>query len=138
MTGLLLITLFAWADRYCGGGLGWRASFPGRPIYWCAHWILLAGLLLGCLIPAAVWLLWRWPSWKPGKMDPRTPEDLVLTFARHAVVWLAAPWAWWLLLFPAAATALGYWMAVERGKGRDRTAVVEIARGAAFGLLVSL
>ena len=140
--------LFAVADRWCGGGLGWRATFRGRPIYYAAPVLIALTALDGHVNDGLGWLAWRWPSWKlfGGQIDPVTPDELRGTFLRHllilmvAVLSIASEWIGAgavqfvaCVLFAAGATALGY----LNGRAKsDVNPQIEAARGALFGLLM--
>jgi hypothetical protein len=87
---LLLIPLFTILDRWCGGGMGWRKSFAGSPIYYVVLLIPLAFHFEQYLLTEilAAWCLWRWPSWKlfGGSLAPVTSREVVGTAARHSLI----------------------------------------------------
>ena len=155
-----IITLFtsmlayATYDRFCGGGVLWKATYPGRPIYYLLPVVLLGAV---CHDQTTVWyaafLLWRAPSWHVGggAEDAAGFTSLKLlrvVLARHMlftvlpVLWLAykhqltsdallvalaAP-----VFFTAIAVVVGY----EKLRGKDVTAAAEWSRGAALGALI--
>ena len=151
----LLLALYAFADRFAGGGLpALDKVLPGRAAFWGA--LLCAGsgyLLLGYqgAAFAAVWLAYRTPPWKvpPGSSaTPRGPFEITMTLVRHAVPVLAGafiiakgfgldlrtllPFA----AFAVFATALAAAYAKVRRKPERFNAILEAARGAAFGVAV--
>lgn len=131
---MIATVLFGAADRFCGSNLIERWGWRGRPIYYAAPVVLLFGGLAGL-----AWLAWRWPGWAPGKMDPETPAELLLTFLRHLPLALPVLWGHPLaLLMPGIATGLGFLLGWYARRGRDVNLLVEVTRGAAFGFLAFL
>ena len=82
------------ADRWCGGGLGWKSSYPGRPIYYAA--ILLPGFFLIHLGWVYLfWLMWRSLSWNlfGGAFDPKNLDQVKGLFAHHLLLVVGLLWA---------------------------------------------
>ncbi len=162
MIALLLIPLYALADRFAGGG--WPAldaKLPGRAAFWgalvCAGLGYLVAGLLGPLA-AVAWLIYRTPPWRifGGSTTPR-PGEIVGTFGRHLIaapgLALAAYWSGHSPVtaalagagFAAIALALACWYAarIDRMVSRgittgDPNQFVELIRGAAYGAAVAL
>jgi hypothetical protein len=147
---LLLIPAFAILDRWCGGGMGWRSTFIGRPIYYVAALHPAAYLLdwrLGVILTG--WCLWRWPAWKlfGGSLAPRNRKEIEGTFYRHLLIMpvsfatisasLQAQWfaVVLLVLWAMHATCLATVNRREADKGFDENDKVELARGAVFGVV---
>lgn len=150
MIYLTLIPIFAILDRWCGGGMGWRSTFRGRPIYYVLPLILLAWHFeqrFGILMLA--WCIWREPKWNlfGGSLAPITDEETSGTILRHClifpavlvcigeplIVWplalvLLAVWVFW-------ATYLACYNGVMAEDGEDVNDKVELARGAGFGVV---
>lgn len=145
----LLVPAYALADRFAGGG--WPAlddKLPGRAAFWaaiaCAALGWLAAGLWG-LLAALAWLIYRTPAWAifGGRIDPRGARQIAGTFLRHAIaipgLVLAAYFAgqpliasaWCGLCFAIGATVLG-----ASGLPRSHNDLVELARGALYGLAV--
>lgn len=104
--------LFAFLDRWSGGGVGWeKLKLPGRPIYYAAA--LLVAFYVALATPAIIsgvpvlmaltmaltglpalavagvaFLFWRSPAWSflGGTTTPRTDKEWLLTFLRHLIV----------------------------------------------------
>lgn len=159
---LLLIPLYALADRFAGGG--WPAlddRLPGRAAFWgalvCAGVGFLVAGLFGALCGLG-WLIYRTIPWKAfgGSLAPVGGREIAGTFVRHlvAVVILVAPAIWTdkpILIaagagvaFAIVATLLAVWLseAVEYHADRreplaGENTVLELARGAFFGLAVA-
>lgn len=113
---LSLVLVYAPADRFCGGGLGWSilgsdngGPLPGRPVWYItpivlvitASLVLLMGLSpwLGVLT-AGSWLLYRaLLPWKLGDSSAMTPKlrfrDLLWSLFRHGLAFY--PPALWML-----------------------------------------
>jgi len=150
MTYLLLIPIFAILDRWCGGGMGWRSTFRGRPIYYVLPLIPVAWLIdwrLGVIL--ANWIVWREPAWKlfGGSLAPTGRKEILGTFYRHLLILPVALAAWGspvivqvlaiilLVTWAMNATVLATVNRREADKGFDENNYVELARGAVFGLV---
>lgn len=151
MIYLTLIPLFAVLDRWCGGGMGWRSTFRGRPIYYVALLIPLAFVFrwqLGAALTA--WCLWRWPSWKllGGSLTPSGSSEVTGTFFRHLLI-LPVMFAFaqsshevmatklaLLVLWAVWATVLAVHNRVKADRGDDVNWAVELARGFGFGIVI--
>jgi hypothetical protein len=152
---LLLIPTFAIFDRWCGGGLGWKSSFRGRPLYYVIALIPLFFLVswqLGVVL--AGWCLWRLPTWKMygGSLAPNNWTETLGTFYRHSVIALPVGFVTWgggstnnllatwgiLLIWAAVATRYAVWNRQEADKGIDVNGYVELARGATFGAMAAV
>lgn len=161
LTFILFVLLFAFADRFSGGGFGWQklghangGPLRGRGIGYAA---ILAGLLIGltvgwpaALVSIAAFGVWRSPAWKvagQGGITPHTRGDMLAYFVRHMLAVLAVPLAYtaglnWqagliaVPLFAALAVALGVWNGRAADSGRDVNWIVEIVRGGLFGAML--
>lgn len=148
MIYLTLIPIFAILDRWCGGGVGWRHTFIGRPIYYVAALIPAAFLLdwrLGVILTG--WVLWREPKWKlfGGSLAPTGRKEILGTFYRHLLILpvglaaLKSPTviqiliAALLILWALIATQMAVINRENADDGIDINNIVELARGAAFG-----
>lgn len=146
---LLLIPIFAIFDRWCGGGLGWKSTFKGRPIYYVMLLIPLFFVInwqLGVILTG--WCIWREPKWKlfGGSLTPTTKREIAGTFARHLLilpvilVCLTFPLGAWigtlitLVVWAALATYLAIENATYSEHGVDINASIELGRGALFGI----
>lgn len=146
---LLLIPVFAIFDRWCGGGLGWKPTFKGRPIYYVILLIplfFLFGWQYGVMLLG--WCIWREPKWKlfGGSLAPTTKREIAGTFARHLLilpvifVCLTFPLVAWLWTFivlvgwAGLATYLAVENAVYSKLGVDINDFIELCRGALFGI----
>lgn len=146
---LLLIPAFAIFDRWCGGGLGWKSTFKGRPIYYVMLLIPLFFVInwqLGVILTG--WCIWREPKWKlfGGSLAPTTKREIIGTFARHLLilpvilVCLTFPLVSWVgtLITLVVWAALATYLAVENAEyarvGIDVNNSVELGRGALFGI----
>lgn len=162
MTLLFLsVLLFAWADRFSGGGFGWDrlAHANGGPLRGrgIGYSMILIALVLGIVTgdwKNALWVLpfgiWRSPAWKiggKGGIAPVTQEDRVMLFVRHMLAAAVLPFAYWLdgnwyvglatvPAFALGATLLGVHLRRETDRGRDANNLVEIVRGGLFGLMM--
>lgn len=141
--------LYAWADRFAGGGLGWKSTYRGRPVWYAGVVVLLASSLFikgGWIVPLA-WLVWRLPAWGflGGSITPSTPTQIGSTFARHGLILLLVPLAWLggmnatvalicAVLFMLWATLLGWLNGSYARSGHDINGSMEIFRGAGFGI----
>lgn len=152
---LILALIFAFADRFAGGGFGWpKLGFRGRPLWYAAPvagllTTLVAGWQVG-LIAALSFMIWRGPGWKLGDrggLAPQTVTDTAFLALRHALAGVLLPMALMagldayaalkgLLGFIVGATLLGAAYGASVRRGRDIGASTEIIRGAAFGGLV--
>lgn len=153
---LLLVPLYAVADRFAGGG--WPAldaKLPGRAAFWGALACAGAGYLLagayGALMGLA-FLIWRTPGWDifGGSMTPTTAKGYVGTFLRHLIAApCAAAAAYWTAGNPLLAgaafggfagvailLAAAYGARNASGDVGNMNAFIELARGAAFGAAV--
>lgn len=120
----LLAALFAWGDRFAGGGLGWSrlardhgGPMPGRPLYYVAPVAMAAGaLLMGVFgfLAATFWLVYRSLSWDLMDLSaivPKTGEEVAFAVVRHGLPALgflglaAYGWSLWPALFAAAYAA---------------------------------
>ena len=148
MIYLTLIPIFAILDRWCGGGVGWKYTFIGRPIYYVAALIPAAFLWdwrLGVILTG--WVIWREPKWKlfGGSLAPTGRKEILGTFYRHllilpvALAALKSPTviqiliAVLLILWTMIATQLAMTNREYANEGSDINNVVELTRGAAFG-----
>lgn len=152
---IILILIFAFADRFAGGGLGWpKLSLRGRPLWYAGP---LAGALVwmtaGPLVAAVAFgafMIWRGPGWKVfgrGGIAPQSWPDIAALALRHSLASVALPLAAWvgldpykavsgLVCFILGATLIGIIYSASVEKGRDIGAWSEIARGALFGAFV--
>jgi len=150
MTYILLIPIFAILDRWCGGGMGWRSTFRGRPIYYLLPLILIGWFLdwrVGAILTA--WCVWREPAWKlfGGSLAPITDAEINGTIFRHCLIFSAmlvcigSPLIVWALAFVLlsvwvfAATFLAVYNGSCAERGRDVNDKVEAYRGACFGFV---
>ncbi len=148
----LFIILFGAADRFSGGPYAKQIGIPVRPVA-VAFAVMFAVLFVmhPRWAPVAVaWAAWRWPGWGVffgGKIDPRSAAELKAYFLRHLLVAGMIPAFWYagwsvaggiltVLLFAAAATALGRLLAWYADRGKDINFWVELGRGMILGLLV--
>jgi hypothetical protein len=147
---LLLIPTFAILDRWCGGGLGWRSTFRGRPIYYVALLIPVAFFLnmqLGFVLLG--WCLWRWPAWKlfGGSLAPITVKETSGTILRHCIIFptifvcIGSPLIAWACAFVLligwvlAASYLACYNGLSAKNGEDVNGKVELIRGLCFGIV---
>lgn len=157
---LLLIPLYALADRFAGGGAPkLDARLPGRGLFWAALVCATVGWLVAGLpgaLLAVVWGVYRSLPWKAlgGRLDPREATEILGVLARHIIV---SPFViligFGLLGDPvtAAAASCGFAIAatviafaygraiagLEAGgepEGQQNT-IAELARGAAYGVM---
>lgn len=152
MTYLILISIFAILDRWCGGGMGWRSTFRGRPIYYVAALIPAAFLWdwrLGVILIG--WCVWREPKWAlfGGSLAPTGRKEILGTFYRHLLILpvglaaLKSPTvvqvliAVLLIVWAMIVTKLAMVNRDYANKGRDINNIVELARGAGFGVAVA-
>jgi len=146
---LLLIPAFAIFDRWSGGGLGWKSTFKGRPLYYVMLLIPLFFVInwqFGVILTA--WCFWRSFSWKlfGGSLNPNTDREIAGTFARHLLilpvilVCLTFPLVAWLGTFITLAVwaVLATYLAKENATyaehGVDVNGSIELGRGALFGI----
>lgn len=152
---VVLILLFALADRFSGGGLGWpNLKLSGRPLWYAGPiagvlTTLVAGWQIG-LIAAMTFMIWRSPGWKLGSrggLAPQTTLDVAALAVRHGLAGVLLPMAVMagldayaalkgLAVFVVGATLIGavYGQCVKRGS--DIGHLAEIFRGALFGFLI--
>lgn len=160
---ILLVVLFAIADRFAGGGFGWNqlahdhgGPLRGRPIYYSALAMMIASVAImhhaSALGFGMAFLLWRLPGWDIGLHDgltPKTGEDFVFAIIRHLLALIVVPFAMlmghdWKIAAQAAtafaviAAMLGMVNGSFAKKGKDINYMIETARGAVFGLMVVL
>lgn len=103
---LYFVLVFALANEFSGGGLGWRASWRGRPL-WYASIALLALLwpVVGAAWAAGMagsFLLWRTPGWWRAEDMGLVGHTWYRDFAVMTLRGLLFPIYWW------ACAALGY------------------------------
>ena len=150
MIYLTLIPLFAILDRWCGGGMGWRSTFRGRPIYYVLPLIPVAWLIdwrLGVILTA--WCVWREPAWKlfGGSLAPITVKETSGTILRHCLilptifVCIGSPLIVWVCTFflligwVLAASYLACYNGLSAHNGEDVNGKVELIRGLCFGIV---
>ena len=148
MIYLTLIPLFAILDRWCGGGVGWKYTFIGRPIYYVAALIPAAFLWdwrLGVILTG--WVIWREPKWAlfGGSLAPKNEQEILGTFYRHllilpvALAALKSPTVIQILIvallivWAVVATQLAKINREYADEGSDINNIVELVRGATFG-----
>lgn len=151
------VIFYSLANRFSGGGLGWKSSFRGRPIYYAG----LAAIILGWFtagwegaLAGLTFLLWRIPGWYGG-IDAGNQAGTRLRDA-FTMFLTAVPFA---LLYGAiaqgisinpdsiplvfgASVALGLAIAasydiawnVVRPRLKDPVALAELLAGAAWGV----
>jgi len=150
MTYILLIPIFAILDRWCGGGMGWRSTFRGRPIYYVMTLspvtMLIDWRLYGIL---TAWCIWREPAWKlfGGSLAPKGRNEILGTFYRHLLILPVGLTAWGypvilqalvfmlLVIWAMAATLSAVTNRTLADVGDDINDKVEAMRGAAFGVV---
>lgn len=152
---VILALIFAFADRFAGGGFGWtRLGFRGRPLWYAGPvagllTTLVAGWQIG-LIAALTFMIWRGPGWRIGSrggIAPQNGRDAAFLALRHGLAGVLLPMALMagldayaalrsLLAFIVGATLLGLAYGASVRRGRDIGASIEIVRGAIFGGLV--
>jgi len=150
MTYLTLIPLFAILDRWCGGGMGWRSTFRGRPIYYVLLLIPVAWLIdwrVGAILIG--WIVWREPAWNlfGGSLAPTGRKEILGTFYRHLLILPVALATWGapvivqviiflcLINWAIIATGLADVNRKYADEGSDANNIVELARGAVFGFV---
>lgn len=150
MIYLTLIPLFAILDRWCGGGMGWRSTFRGRPIYYVLPLIPVAWLIdwrLGVILTG--WVIWREPKWAlfGGSLAPTGRKEILGTFYRHLLILPVGLAAWdasaiiqtlsaiHLIVWAMVATLLAVTNRIYADEGSDINDIVELGRGAVFGLV---
>ena len=150
MIYLTLIPIFAILDRWCGGGMGWRSTFLGRPIYYLLPLILISWFVdwrLGVILTA--WCVWREPKWSlfGGSLAPITVKEASGTILRHClilptifvcfksslIVWACA----FVLLigWVLVASYLACYNGLSAKNGEDVNGKVELIRGLCFGII---
>lgn len=153
----LLAVLFALADRWNGGGLGWNrltvdhgGRLHGRPVYYSALPLALACYLIGggfALVIAAAWMVYRSALGFP--TDTLTGEDLPATWMHHLIIGAFAAIAVLMLglpvvcvlpfaLYVVAAVVLAKWNGDAIKRHGDVNGRVELVRGWAFGLALGV
>jgi hypothetical protein len=147
---LLLIPIFAILDRWCGGGMGWRSTFRGRPLYYVAALHPAAYLLdwrVGVILTG--WVVWREPKWNlfGGSLAPKGRDEILGTFYRHLLILPVALATWgapvivqvitffYLINWAIFATGLADLNRKYADEGRDANNIVEVGRGAFFGFV---
>ena len=157
MTLALLVLFYSLANRFSGGGLGWRASFRGRPIYYAGLAAMVVGwFLMGWtgVFAGLVFLVWRLPGWY-GAIDAGTDEGSRLRDG-GVMALRALPFAFayaiggaifplelldfgtvvWASIALAVFVAWSYdaaWHLLEP-RPKDPVALAELATGAAWGV----
>lgn len=150
---IVLIVLFAFTDRFTGGGFGWDkltvdhgGPLHGRGIYYAGPVLLALSWLLGGLpavVLAVIWCVYR--AAFGFSTGTTTGANLASTLMRHI---LPAPvvlfWAvhfeapFWVVgafvAYAIAATVLARWNGKQAAAGQDGNDVVETARGALYGV----
>lgn len=152
---VVLILLFAVADRFSGGGLGWtRLGLRGRPLWYAGPiagllTTLVAGWQIG-LIAGLTFMIWRSPGWKLGSrggLAPQTSFDVAALALRHCLAGVLLPMAVMagldayaalkgLAVFIVGATLIGAVYGRSVREGVDIGAWSEAFRGALFGFLI--
>jgi len=169
MTNLSLLALpvlFACADRFIGGGLGWRkvGYDHGGPLRAGPAPYALAVLLPACwligglplLTTAFAWGVYRrafgWRLAGASAMTPAGPAETAIAFVRHsfAAIILALFWIFGaangfgplgslqLVIAGIAFAAVATYLATQYAKGKIANSKLEPIRGAAFGSLIAL
>ena len=150
MIYITLIPAFAILDRWCGGGMGWRSTFRGRPIYYLLPLIPAAFLWdwrLGVILTG--WCVWREPAWKlfGGSLAPKGWKEIEGTFYRHLLIlpvgyatFKASIQAQWfavvlLVLWAAIATSYAVMNRHAAEIGVDKNGWAEFSRGLTFGVV---
>lgn len=156
----ILIVLFSLADRFAGGGApNIDARLPGRALFWGTLVCALAGLLIvgwPAMVLALIWGAHRSlaPDMWGGSADAKTNREVIGVALRFsllipAVVVLAhfasldlPRAALCVAAFVIVATGLAVWYGYEVSKAviagepiGSQNVVVELARGAAYGLM---
>jgi len=161
ISALLLIPLYALADRFAGGGAPkLDAVLPGRGLAWAALACAVVGWLIAGLpgaLLALVWGVYRSLPWKAlgGRLDPRHATDIPGVLARHAIVIpgviviavggvlgdpITAAAASIGFAIAATVIAFAYGRAIADLEARgdpesNQNTVAELARGAAYGAM---
>lgn len=158
-TLVTLVVVFAYFDRFCGGGIFWHKDIPGRPIYYVFAGAALVGLFVWFFAPEdrerliryslllGAWLAWRWPGWKlfGGSLAPKNAQEGCGTVARHSILFLAllaVPVSQLAYAAPAVAflvvayTILHMQIRQASLDGKDIIPAVELTRGVMYGLFV--
>ena len=161
VVGVLLAIIYAFADRFSGGGWPWSklsrdhgGPLPGRPV---AYAVMISGALVWmlCGVKAAVFAslvfaIWRWPAWRVmgrGGLTPTTGLDTAALALRHALAAVSIPLAMLvgldpldgltgLLFFVWIATVIGTLYGDAVKIGRDIGPQTELVRGLAFGMMI--
>lgn len=168
LVAAILTLLYTWADRFAGGGFGWRqlSRAGGGPLR--GHGSFYAGLVLMAvgyvlvgwwgLIFGLSWAVARSMAWKIAGHSAMTPRksDVPWAFLRHSYVVILL-WGAWLVfylnggpvtapggpfillaLYPVGATLLAVNYTRHVEEGEDIGPSVEIGRGFLFGVLASI
>jgi hypothetical protein len=129
--------------------MGWRSTFRGRPIYYVLPLIPVAWLIdwrLGVILTG--WVVWREPAWKlfGGSLAPKGRKEILGTFYRHLLILPVGLAAWGatfaqyiffvvlLILWAGHATYLATLNRAHADLGTDFNDIVELIRGAVFGV----
>ncbi len=158
----LIVLAYALGDRFAGGGAPKLDDrLPGRGAFWAGVMCAVLGWLVFGWVASALalgWWLYRIIPPRAIGQSSATPNDKTAyfhTFIRHALpllpaflvskgwaldtLWVCMPFA----VYAVAATALAAWYgaanakAISEGRGIGKeNVIVELARGAAFGLAV--
>ena len=155
MIDLILIPLFSFCDRYCGGGWPWSPKAWGRPIYYIAPGILFAGWVWHLEWVFIPWIIWRSLSWKfiwGASINPSSFDGFIALVLRHYILPIMAILSAYAVMLatnhpPAKMETISICLAVwavlsagiglawgTLGKGRDWNMWVELIRGGLFGL----
>lgn len=153
---LLLIPLFAFADRFTGGGFGWNklahdhgGPLHGRGAYYAVPLAIGVCYAMGGLHLAAFGLIWGlyraalgfWTGTLDGKNVPLTltrhlllvPAVLAVAVLWHRDLAMALPFVGYGLMATILAVEMGN-KAWDTERPQDINGTVEITRGALFGL----
>lgn len=160
--------LYSLADRFSGGGLGWErlkhdggGFLHGRPLYYAFLGLLIPSVAANYLIPhgelflygLSAWAVWRSPGWHflGGTLNPKTTKELFGTFLRHFVfvmpvyIWLMADTniVWWapvitMGVWAATSATIAYIASCSQEDDVDLNNVVELTRGAVYGVFLGL
>lgn len=142
---IFLPVLLALANRFSGGGFGWKPTFRGRPLYYATIVLaLLLGAWLGWQgVMLALWFfIWRTPGWHFSFSIPSAQQfeaasiRMAFAFPMFAIidprmVWFAIPFS-----LTAALAYFAAWRTVSIK--RDPTAVAEVAVGALLGVWLTI
>ena len=163
---IALPILFACADRFIGGGLGWKTVGydHGGPLRAGPAPYALAVLLPACwliggfplLTAAFAWGVYRrafgWKLAGASAMTPVGAGEIAIAFIRHSFAALLMALFWifgaanhvgplgslQLVIAGFAFAAVATFLAAKYAKGDIRNSQLEPIRGAAFGALIAL